>query len=416
MAPEISGGRYRLEESIGRGAMSEVWAARDVELERRVAIKLLAPGADPARFEREARAAAALAHPNICRLYDYGEEAGRPFLVLEHLPGGTLEDRLAANRPLPDDETARIVSEIADGLAHAHSRGLVHRDLKPANILFDAEGRAKIADLGIALVASAGALTEAGTVLGTAAYISPEQAAGEVATPASDTYSLGVILFRMLSGRLPFASPDPLELARMHLNEPAPALASVRRDAPPGLEAVAMAALSKDPAERPADGAAVLAALSRPTTQGADTVVLPPRRPHPKGGRRRLAVGAAALALAGAGAAAAVLATRDGSPGLPASTPTEAPRPTAPTSVPVQAPTAATNEPTTSERTTAELPPTSAEPVTTMATQPPPPATTTVEPTTEILPTEPTTATTEPPPTTVPPTTEPPPTTDAAAG
>src|SRR5436309_4890785 len=173
--------------------MSEVWLAEDTQLGRRVALKFLGHGADPARFEREAHAVAALADPNICRLYDYGEEAGRPFMVLEFLPGGTLEERLVPGEPYPHDETERLARELASGLAHAHARGLVHRDLKPANVLFDEEGRAKIADFGIARRADASTLTEAGTVLGTAAYISPEQVDGDPATAASDVYSLGAI-------------------------------------------------------------------------------------------------------------------------------------------------------------------------------------------------------------------------------
>src|SRR5919201_5043853 len=205
MASELIGGRYRLDERLGTGGMAEVWSADDVELARRVALKLLRRDADPARFEREARAAASLSHPNICQLFDYGKTAdGRPFMVLEYLPGGTLEAHLKAGKPLPDEETERIASEPAAGLAHAHERGVVHRDLKPANVLFDLENRAKIADFGIARIGGAGTLTDAGTVLGTAAYISPEQAAGERAGPASDVYSFGVILFRMLTGRLPF--------------------------------------------------------------------------------------------------------------------------------------------------------------------------------------------------------------------
>src|SRR5438270_4257486 len=148
--------------------MAEVWAADDLELERRVAIKLLGAGADPVRFEREARAAATLSHPNVAGLYDYGEEDGRPFLVLEYLPGGTLEARLARGEPLSNSDTARIASDLAGGLAYAHARGLVHRDLKPANVLFDAQGRAKIADFGIAQVPGGWTLTQTGTVLGTA--------------------------------------------------------------------------------------------------------------------------------------------------------------------------------------------------------------------------------------------------------
>src|SRR5512146_3557176 len=201
MSEELVAGRYRLLEPLGRGAMSAVRAADDLELGRRVAVKTLSPSADRQRFEREARAVAALSHANIVALYDYGESDGRPFMVLECLQGGSLEDRLGSGQPLPDAETRRITADVAAGLAHAHERGLVHRDLKPANILFDAEGRAKIADFGIARIAGGESLTAAGTVLGTAAYISPEQAAGEPATPASDVYSFGAILYRMLTGR-----------------------------------------------------------------------------------------------------------------------------------------------------------------------------------------------------------------------
>ncbi|MDX6483117.1 MAG: eukaryotic-like serine/threonine-protein kinase, partial [Gaiellaceae bacterium] len=197
MADEVIQGRYRLEQKIGDGGMSEVWLATDLELDRPVALKLLAPNADRQRFEREARAAAALSHPNINQLFDFGEVEGRPYMVLEFLPGGTLEDQLLDDRPLPDEQTGRIARDLAAGLADAHAHGLIHRDLKPSNVLFDSEGRAKIADFGIAHMGDGGTLTEAGTVLGTAAYISPEQAAGEPAGPASDVYSFGVILFRM---------------------------------------------------------------------------------------------------------------------------------------------------------------------------------------------------------------------------
>src|ERR1700759_980056 len=252
MADEVIAGPSRLVEPLGRGAMSAVWLAEDEELGRRVAVKMLAPSADRQRFEREARAAAALSHPNICGLYDYGEADGRPFIVLEYLPNGSPEERLKPGR-LSDPETQRVATEVAAGLAHAHERGLVHRDLKPANILFDAEERAKIADFGIARMGGTGTLTEAGTVLGTASYISPEQAAGQPAGPASDVYSFGVILFRMLTGRLPFQSANAMELVRMHRDDPPPRVAEFRPDAPADLAAVTDGALVKDPARRPAD-------------------------------------------------------------------------------------------------------------------------------------------------------------------
>src|SRR3954462_14334977 len=278
MAGDLIAGRYRLLETLGRGPMSSVWLAQDEELGRRVAVKTLAPSADRARFDREARAAAALSHPNICSVYDYGEADGKPFMVLEYLPNGSLEDRLRAGAP-GDDETLRIAEGLAAGLAHAHTRGLVHRDLKPANVLFDAEGCAKIADFGIARLGDTVGLTGAGTVLGTASYISPEQAAGLQAGPTSDVYSFGVILFRMVTGRLPFVSSNAMELVRMHRDEQPPTVASIRADAPPRLQSITDASLAKDPAARPADGVALLRELR--SGDGATTVLAPGALPVP---------------------------------------------------------------------------------------------------------------------------------------
>ncbi len=264
-------GRYRLEELQGRGPMSEVWRAHDDTLDRTVALKILSPTADLDRFRREAKAAAGLAHENVMRLYDYGEDEAGPFIAAEWLPGGTLEARLGEG-PLQPDETRRVARGIAAGLAHLHARGLVHRDLKPANVLFDEEGRPKLADFGLARgAAGSGTLTDAGTVVGTAAYISPEQAMGEPAGPASDVYAFGVILFRMLTGALPFVADNALALVDMHRRTPPPTVDSLRPDAPPDLAALAAAALRKDPAQRPADGTALLEALAA----AAPTVVVP---------------------------------------------------------------------------------------------------------------------------------------------
>jgi eukaryotic-like serine/threonine-protein kinase len=324
VADELVGGRYRLRARLGAGGMSEVWVADDEELGRDVALKLLAPDADPARFEREARAVATLAHPNICRLYDYGKAAGRPFMVLEYLAGGTLEDRLVPGESYPDKETARIAGELAGGLAHAHERGLVHRDLKPANVLFDDEGRAKISDFGIARLRGSSTLTETGTLLGTAAYISPEQAQGLTASAASDVYSFGVILYRLLTGRLPFEADSPIELARMHIHERPVPFGEARPDAPSGLAALAEAALAKDPRARPANGAALVEALSssRPTLAGRPTIaagsgseptlVIPRARRGGRGWRSiplPLVLGALLLLLIGAAGAAVALVT-----------------------------------------------------------------------------------------------------------
>jgi serine/threonine-protein kinase len=416
------GGRYELEQPLGGGAMSSVWLAHDAELDRKVAVKLLASDADRARFEREAHAVAALAHPNICQLYDYGESDDGPYMVLEYLPGGTLEDRLkTVAGPLPDDEALRISQEVAAGLAHAHERGLVHRDLKPANILFDAEQRAKIADFGIARIEGGNALTVAGTVLGTAAYLSPEQAAGLPASPASDVYSFGVIVFRMLTGRPPFVADGAMELVRLHQEAEPPQVEELRPDAPPTLASLAFASLAKDPAQRPADGDALLAALTGSTDA---TMLMPPpaeaalavaaaegatqviRTPRPARGRTRalpLVAVAAALALGVAGVAAAVLLSGSSDDG--ATTPTGAislpsvgrattsDRSTtstvSATVVPVTSSsstssTSSTRETTTAPATTAPPattsapPPVTTEPVTTepVTTAPPPPTTT----------------------------------------
>jgi len=274
---ETIGGRYRLERKLGAGAMAEVWLATDTQLGRLVALKRLRADADPVRFEREAHAVASLSHPNIARLFDYGSEEGRPYMVFEHLPGGTLEDRLATGEPLDDSEAQTIATEIAAGLAHAHERGLVHRDLKPTNIVFDEEGRARITDFGIARMSGADTLTEAGTLVGTAAYMSPEQASGGTITPASDVYSFGVIVFRMLTGRLPFESSNAVDLVRRQLYEAPPPITAIRPDSPQELAAVAEESLAKEPGERPPDGRALVALLAgaaAPTPGGAATQVV----------------------------------------------------------------------------------------------------------------------------------------------
>jgi eukaryotic-like serine/threonine-protein kinase len=298
--------------------MAEVWAAHDTDLSRRVALKFLGDGADRLRFAREAHAAANLSHPNICQLYAYGEGADRPYLVLEFLAGGTLEERLAAGERFSDADVAKCAVELASALAHAHGRGVVHRDVKPANVLFDSEGRAKLSDFGIARVADRPTLTEAGTLLGSAAYISPEQAQGKPLTPTTDVYAFGVILYRLLTGRLPFEADDPLALAAMHVRkEPSPLL-SLRPDAPRDLERVATAALAKQPERRPADGDALLAALTSqatalptPTSVATDapTSVITPRKRFAETRGLRALMGAVLAILAAAGAGLAMLTT-----------------------------------------------------------------------------------------------------------
>jgi serine/threonine-protein kinase len=416
MPEDLFAGRYRLGEPLGHGGMSEVWSATDTELGRRVALKFLAPHADTARFEREARAIASLSHPNVAQLYDYGTAEGRPFMVLEYLPGGTLEERLRDGRPLPDGETARIANEVAAGLAHAHARGVVHRDLKPANVLFDEDGRAKLADFGIARVAAGeGTLTDAGTVLGTAAYISPEQATGEPATAASDVYSFGVILYRMLTGRLPFASNDPLTLVALHRDAEPPPVTRFRRDAPSLLARAAAAALAKDPTARPRDGRTLLAVLGVPAADDATAVtgvlrraesatrVLPSaaaapthRLPGAAPRRRRTPLVVAALAvlvLAGVALAYGVSRSSNGK------------APTSSSRLPT-VPTTRTTTPTTTAPTTTAAPPTTTAPTTTAPTTTAQPTTapTTTAPTPLPTTTAPLPTTTVTPPTVTPPT------------
>jgi eukaryotic-like serine/threonine-protein kinase len=374
MSADVVAGRYRLIGARSTTRMAEVFEAQDLMLDRRVALKLLGSDADAVRFEREARAAAALTHPNIVQVFDYGRHHGRPYMVLEYLDGGTLEERLTERSRLRDDEVLRIAREIAAALAHAHERGVIHRDLKPGNVLFDAEGRAKVGDFGIARIVGADTLTEEGTVVGTAAYISPEQVAGAPVTPATDVYSFGVLLYRMLSGRLPFESDKTLELAEMHRARQPPPLPSLRSDVPAPLAAVAMRALAKQPEARPADGAALSAMLDeqRPpvvaSVGDAPTAVLPVGRRRPTSSR--VAIALVAVALVAGGILAAVLVT-GGNTSAPAVT--SAPRPgttakpasSASSTTQSVASTVSTTTPSTASRTSAT---TSRSPSTTAAT------------------------------------------------
>jgi len=261
MTADLVASRYRLKRRLSKTMMADVWLADDGVLERRVVVKLLGPDADLPRFEREARAAATLAHPNIVQVFDYGEDEGRPYMVREDLPGGTLAERLPEGAALGDEETRQVATDVAAGLAEAHQHGVVHRDLKPGNVLFDEEGRAKVADFGIAHIVGADTLTEEGMVVGTALSISPEQVASGPATPATDVYAFGVLLYRLLIGRFPFESSNALDLARMHRDLDPPPIEAFRSDAPADLAALARAALAKDPVNRPPDGAALSAAL-----------------------------------------------------------------------------------------------------------------------------------------------------------
>jgi serine/threonine-protein kinase len=280
----VLGGRYRLEERLAAGGMGTVWAATDQVLNRRVAVKVLNEGlADDERFierfRREAKAAAGLLHPNVAGVFDYGEEDGRPYIVMELIEGETLADRLARDGRFPPEEVARVGADVASALAVAHQAGILHRDVKPANIMLTNRGEVKVMDFGIAAEVLAGStgLTGTGMVMGTAKYLSPEQATGRPSTPASDLYSLGAVLYEMLAGRAPFEAPSPMATALAHANDPAPALAELVPDVPPRLASVIERTLDKDPETRPASATVLAAELAGDTAAAPDddTAVLP---------------------------------------------------------------------------------------------------------------------------------------------
>ncbi len=248
-------GRYRVGRRLGEGGMAIVYLGHDLLLGRDVAIKTPRPqfSADPgfrARFEREARAAASLSHPNIIDVYDVGEDEGTPFIVMELVRGQSLKEIIAADAPFHPDDVAELLEQIGGALDYAHVRGYVHRDIKPGNILVDAHGRARLVDFGIAKGLADGDLTEAGESLGTVGYLSPEQAAGLMATPASDVYSVGVVAFEMLTGELPFAAETPVGVAMRHVNDPAPRPSQVVPGLPPQVDPIILRALAKDPTKR----------------------------------------------------------------------------------------------------------------------------------------------------------------------
>ena len=235
--------------------MATVYLGHDLLLGRDVAIKSPRPqfSADPgfrARFEREARAAAALSHPNIIDVYDVGEDDGTPFIVMELVRGQSLKAIIAADAPFHPDDVAELLEQIGGALDYAHARGYVHRDIKPGNILIDEHGRARLVDFGIAKGLADGDLTEAGSSLGTVGYLSPEQAAGLMATPASDVYSVGVVAFEMLTGELPFAAETPVGVAMRHVHDPAPRPSHVVPGLPPQVDPIILRALAKDPTRR----------------------------------------------------------------------------------------------------------------------------------------------------------------------
>jgi eukaryotic-like serine/threonine-protein kinase len=259
--------RYRVVGHLANGGMASVWEAHDELLDRDVAVKILAPhlGEDQRarrRFQREARAAAGLSsHPNVVTIYDVGEYDGRVFMVMELMRGGSVADRLRDGARIPHSTTLRWLGEAAAALDAAHEAGIVHRDVKPANMLLDERDRLAIADFGIARLAWEDQLTITGQVLGTAAYISPEQAMGEPATTASDRYALAVVAFEMLTGGKPFVSEHFAAQARAHVEDPPPRASERAPELPPAVDAVLERGMAKEPGERWASSAEFVRAL-----------------------------------------------------------------------------------------------------------------------------------------------------------
>jgi eukaryotic-like serine/threonine-protein kinase len=267
----IAAGRYRIERVLGHGGMAIVYLARDQELHRLVAVKVLAEhlaGDDNfrARFLQESRLASRLSHPNVVHVYDAGQTEGSPYIVMEYVPGDTVAER----GRLAHTEVVPLALQACAGLQHAHDAGLVHRDVKPANLLVREDDVLKIADFGIARAAELTRLTQHGTVLGSAAYVSPEQAAGEEVTATTDVYSLGAVVYELLAGRPPYEFDSLAELAAQQTAGVITPLRDLEPSVPEAVEGVVMHALARDPRFRPASAsefARELAAASAPPTE-----------------------------------------------------------------------------------------------------------------------------------------------------
>jgi eukaryotic-like serine/threonine-protein kinase len=316
----FAGGRYEATRELGRGGMAVVYLAHDRELDRPVAVKVLDGhvGADPelvARFRREAMTAARLAHANVVRVYDAGEDEGRLWIVMEYVEGETLDGIAAREGRLAPDRVLELAAQACAGLGYAHEHGVVHRDVKPANLLLRPDGVLKVADFGIAQAADATRMTAVGTVLGTAAYVAPEQARGDPVGPPADVFSLGVVLYRLFTGVLPWPVESLAELASVG-ETPARPLRERAPDVSEATEAALMRALARNPAYRHANaselGAELAAAAAGAPDVAAPTTARLRRRREPS--RRPWLVALAALAAAAVlvAALAVALAGRDG--------------------------------------------------------------------------------------------------------
>jgi eukaryotic-like serine/threonine-protein kinase len=311
--------RYRNPELIARGGMGEVYRAEDADLARVVAVKLLSGrfadnDAIRGRFTREALAVARLSHaPSTVTIFDVGEHGGRPYIVMEYLPGGSLADRIQREGAQPVGRSLDWLGEAAAALDAAHLHGIVHRDVKPANLLLDNDDRVKVADFGVASAADLGSFTEAGTVVGTAGYLAPEQARGERATPASDLYALAVVAFELLTGKRPFERESSTAEAIAHVSAAIPPASHSNPKLPPELDDVLARGLAKEPEHRFGSAAELVGAMREALDRAAGTTrvgAIPPAVP-PRDRKRLplllMLLGAALLA----GVLAAALLARD---------------------------------------------------------------------------------------------------------
>jgi serine/threonine protein kinase len=308
--------RYDVGRTLGSGGMGEVFLARDRVLGRDVALKVLrtqyAGDREFAeRFKREARSAASLSHPNIVQVYDRGDtEEGASYIAMEYVPGGTLKEKIVGDGPLGAREAAALGAQVAEALGAAHERGMVHRDIKPQNVLLTGKGDAKVADFGIARAGSSVTISKTGSVMGTAGYMSPEQALGKPATPKSDLYSLGVVLYEALTGELPYTADNPIAVSMKHVNEPLVPPKEIDPTIPEGMNALVTRLMAKNPEDRYAtadeladdlwrisrgrEPSAVPAGAAPTRTQRAPVVPPSPRskaptaRPAPARRRRRI--------------------------------------------------------------------------------------------------------------------------------
>ncbi|HMI81678.1 MAG TPA: protein kinase, partial [Solirubrobacterales bacterium] len=329
MIGTVLSGRYKLEAKLGSGGMSTVYLARDTTLDRPVAVKVLHRAMSEQedqlqRFRQEARAVAKLSHPNVVAVIDAGEDGGHPYIVFEYVEGETLKQRINRVGALDAQEALAHAIEIARGLTVAHARNMVHRDIKPQNVLIDSEGRAKLTDFGISRQLEQDGMTATGRVLGTTDYVSPEQAMGHAVDQRSDVYSLGVVLYEMLIGQVPFHADSQVGVAMKHVNEDLPDVQQRRPELSAAAAMVVERATAKDPAQRYQEVGELIADLATAleveaaragAATGEATSVLeavPPAQRKLSGGGRWSKVGLTLLLLAFAVAVAAVVLISSG--------------------------------------------------------------------------------------------------------